>query len=369
MKKKYLLNGATPPTLPGVKVSESYIEFDDTYSDDDISAIREKIGSGGEKNFESGTIKAYTPTDAEKMKIAPHLKADLDLSTFGFYTFIAAETIRDRQGDVLDKSFLEWMGEKYAEGRTLADSHNISKRIGYTYDAKVVQHEQEPNHFQLEVKAYVPPTAKTSTGANAKDEIDAGLLRRVSVSFFASAKYLSSEDDNNPYNETTWIYSRPKAGDRADVMELSVVAMGAQAGARIKGGNQGIEKIVTFAKEEIKMEKYTFKTIGKEVEIPSDVLAILKEADTQTEALKAELKAFQDAASTQKAEVENEFVKLRLLAYPTLKAESEQAKAKNLTVEQLNEEIALLVESKKGAQIDPTKEGTPQKTYGKEQFE
>lgn len=366
--KRFKHNNIDFPAIEGVSIQGDYVVFDDRFRDEDIDSIRQKIASGFVKQTPDEVqikhqVKAYEPTEPEKASIRSHVKSG-DIDSYGFYTFIAAESVKDRQGDVLTKSFLEWMADRYNEGRVLADSHYMEYAIGHTYAATVTNHEVVPGEYQLEVKAYVPPAARTMSGSVAKDMLDAGIIRRASVSFSAPAKFYEADHAENKTGEPVWVFDAPAATNKmAEVYELSIVGMGAQSGARIKGEKGGIEKNPTFDTVEIKtknktMEKVTIKALGKDMEVESSMIPVLKELDEKFQSLQAELKAFTDKEAVVKESLITELVNLKVQVMGTDQAK-ETEKAKRLTVDELKEEIELITNLKKGKQLDPGNDDKP----------
>lgn len=364
--KRYKHNNIDFPSIDGVSIQGDYVVFDDRFKDEDIESIRRKIETGFRKEADDelsvkNQVKAYQPTPAEREKIQSALKDSVDIDTFGFYTFIAAESVKDRQGDILTKSFLEWMGKAYAEGRVLADSHYMEYAIGHTYEATVTDHEVHPGEYQLEVKAYVPPAARTLSGAVAKEMLDAGIIRRASVSFAAPAKFLEADHAENKTGEPVWVFDAPATKNaRAEVYELSIVGMGAQAGARIKGEKGGIAKNPTFDTVEVKqiekkMEKVTIKALGRDIETDATLIPVLKELDDKFQSLTAELQKYQEREETEKTGLITELVNLKVQVMGVDQAK-ETEKAKKLTLDELKDEIEAVAKIKTGKQIDPGKE-------------
>lgn len=366
--KKFRHNGAAIPNLKGVRVEGDAVLFPDSYSDQEIAAIRKRIAQGGRRELQTQNRKAYTPTESESAAILAAMPGVKDLTGFGFYEAVAAESLLDRDRDILTKSFLQILADRYANGRAIVDSHNTRQRIGYTFGAEVKDHPDQPGESQLLVRFYVDPQAKMSGGNNAKREIDTGLVRRVSVSFSSpEIKFVGEDESEMGYH---WIYDAPEHNDsgKVEVFELSVVAMGAQAGAHIKGEKGGIAKSPTFGSSEIKqdnsnkpdkpgMEKYMINKTGKEIEASPEVIAEIKHLEKMLADREAELKPYVEAAEKAKKELAGKLVNLKKAINPELEidAEAEVKKYMLWTPDQITAELKSYEGISKIKQLDPGK--------------
>lgn len=213
------------------------------------------------------------------------------LDGFGFFECVAAETKLDLHRDVLAPSFLQFMAEKYAEGRIVLDGHRDVATIGRTFDAYVQASPEDGEVQQLIVKFYLSPNMKTVSGANPVQVVSENIADRVSVGF--SNPYIRRVAPEHEDEKGYWIHEiTPEMDlDRIHVMELSIVYYGAQPGAKIKGvkgQNAGIDPAPSFGLKPVEsteksMSKITYhiKSINKDVEIEKSILGIIKEIDNE----------------------------------------------------------------------------------------
>lgn len=379
-EKRFLHNGAEIPNLPGVRVEGDSVVFTG-YSDADIEDIRGRVSKGKRYKDDAKILqKKYSPGDEVKSAILASLPGATSIDGYGFYEAIAAESLIDRDRDVLRLGFLEILAKRYKEGRSVVDSHSWNHRIGYTFDAYVQDHPTKTGEYQLIVRFYVSPDAKMISGSNAKSEIDAGLVRRLSISYFAPEyKYVSSEADGNVYGRSYWVYDTPMETSESEieVPEISMVAMGAQPGARIKAEKGGIEKGITFAEKEIKINAMEFtevkindKTLKVAPDSVADVAAISIAFDEAKKALaeaEGKLKKYTDQEASALDKLADDYVAVKKLAFPGVEidTEKEKAVAKIMGAEHIEKEIALLSKmTPKQAEVEKTTDAKEVASFG-----
>lgn len=366
--KRFARNGVHIPPIEGVTIKGDYVEFDGRFTDEEIKAIREKIAGAGYSEQEPRQRKTYSPTDAERKKVLAAMSGVESLEGFGFYEAIVADTRLDRHKDILDRSFLEVLAKRYDSGRAVVDSHNERQRIGYTFAASVQPDPDDAQHFQLSVKFYVSPSAKMLSGNSAKSEIDEGLVRRVSVSFMAKEyTYIPGDAEGNMHGISYWLWKAPieSSEDNIEAFELSTVAMGAQAGAVIKGAgiSEKARKTLTATFGEIQVKSTVtgmknIKILDIELQVSEDQEAALKQLEEKAKALETELSKFKEAEAGKKKALVTEFVNLKCKAFEGLDADTETAKAERFTSEELAGEIKMLQAisgNPKHKQLDPSK--------------
>ena len=238
------------------------------------------------------------------------------LDGFGFFECVAAETKLDLHRDILAPSFLQFMAEKYAEGRIVLDGHRDVATIGRTFDAYVQASPEDGEVQQLIVKFYLSPNMKTVSGANPVQVVSENIADRVSVGF--SNPYIRRVAPEHEDEKGYWIHEiTPEMDlDRIHVMELSIVYYGAQPGAKIKGAkgqNAGINPAPSFGLKPVEsteksMSKITYhiKSINKDIQIDKAFLDILKEIDSETADAIHEKQLEADSFQKQVADLERE---------------------------------------------------------------
>lgn len=295
------------------------------------------------KQIEVTRRKAYTPSEIEKNQILENIYVD-SLGGFGFYEAVVADTRLDRHNDVLSKSFLDAMAEKYNEGRTVVHGHKELIPCGRTFSAEVKQVANEPEHYELNVKFYIPQSSLLASGMSAKEAIDTGLISRVSVSFMAKEAYKYIEKEESGF----WFWEKKDYSDTNtfDVFELSLVTMGAQAMAVIKELEKDPKpKDTTLhqnSKDKTNQMKYFIKSLNTEVEANEDTKAaieLLEEKAVELDKANALLQAFQQKEEAAKLEIVKELVGLKMKALKDLDADKETEKYKKFSIEELNGEI------------------------------
>lgn len=296
--KRYALNEAKVPNLPGVRVEDNTVVIEG-YKDKHIDLIREKtkVGDSDRKNVLADFQKEYSPSEIERTLIKEKVGERID--SFHFVETIAADTLIDRTYDKFTKAFLERMATKYIEGRTIVDSHNTKIRIGRTFAAEVIPHPEKVGESQLIVKFYLSPN--TPAGKQAINEVKDGIVDRVSVSFrpdYEAVTFIDEDDENSP--EPGKVFWSIDAGDPEleEVIELSLVAMGAQPGAKFKSENGRVQENPTFDIKEITPRMETIELTYKLGDVEKGINVPKENAD----AFKALIKGIEDAqAETAKA--------------------------------------------------------------------
>lgn len=358
MKAKYQRNGVEiPANLKGVTVTDQYVIFDETWKESDIMSFREFLGKKELiREIPNTKRKAYQPTEAETQMILDQMIGIESLDGFGFYEVYAAETLLDRHNEVLTKAFLQILADRYAEGRTVVDAHDSTHRTGKTFAAKVVKHPSVEGEYALSVKFYVSPDARMKSGNTAINEINQNIVDRMSVAFsYRDYEYISSDDASNPYDHGYVLIDAPKKGKEyyIEAYELSLVTMGAQAGARIKSAQTDPNEAPrTFGSkaEEMSLQTLKISIRGKEEEIqvsPESVGAIQSVLD--------ELKGFRDKQEASRKSLIDEYVKFRKAANENLDAEKEKGIAAQLPTEYLESQVAELSAKAAETQLDPSK--------------
>lgn len=370
--KYYKTNGAKISMVSGMVLDGDKVGFPDSFSIKDINAIRKKTAKQNRGNL---VLKAttYSPNDSERSAIQSALGRD-NIDGFLFVQCVAAETDMDRHRDILTKAFLEWMGEKYTEGRTIVDGHWHEQRVGKTFAAEVV--EKEGGGHSLIVKFYISPNAIMRNGMKAVDQINDGLVNRVSVSFYATYTFIPESESDRGMSH--YVYDRPAEDSlMAEVYELSLVTMGAQAGAKIKGQNGDIEPEITFDTKSIKPEtdnmsflSYRFKSTGQTLNIKEEDKEAAKAMDTDIQKfiddgikeekekrLEAEkkLKKFEDAEKAVRDDAVTKYVNAKKQVFgEDLKADDEKEIIKHWSVSTIEAETKKLeaVAEKLTKQID-----------------
>lgn len=365
--------------MPGVEVVGDEVVFEG-YSDKHIDLIRDRVQAGDSKSFLADFRKEYSPSEIEQTLIKD--KVGDRIKDFHFVETIAADTIIDRAYDKFTKAFLERMANKYIEGRTIVDSHNTKVRIGRTFAAEVIPHPEQPNEYQLIVKFYLSPN--TPDGEKAINEVKDGIVDRVSVSFrpdYEAVTFYDEDDEKNPHPGKVFWQIDAGNSDLEEVIELSLVAMGAQPGARFKSENGRIEDSPTFDVNEIistmetKEIKLTiggvektfkvetskvgeFETLAKQI---GDLESEQKTLKTENEDLKKSLKSYTEKEEEIKDELVSKLINLKTTIYgeDAIDAEAQTEIAKALPLTFIEKEIELLTETaknRKSLKPDPKKE-------------
>ena len=358
MKAKYLRNGVEiPANLKGVTVTDQHVIFDETWKESDIMSFRDFLGKKELiREIPNTKRKAYQPTEAETQIILDKMTGVENLDGFGIYEAVAAETLLDRHNEVLTKGFLQILADRYAEGRTVVDSHDSQHRLGKTFAAKVVKHPELEGESQLIVKFYVSPNAKMKSGATAVQEIDQGIVDRLSVAFsYRDYEYIAADDADNPYDHGYVKIDAPKKGKESyiEAYEISTVSMGAQAGARIKSAQTDPNTPPrTFGSKAEEMEFETLKITvrGQETEVK-----VATESAGTLKSIMDELKGFRDKQEASRKSLIDEYVKFRKAANENLDAEKEKGIAAQLPTEYLESQVAELSAKAAEKQLDPSK--------------
>ena len=385
--KRYKHNNATIPKIKGVTISGDFVEFDNTFSEKDIAFLRGKVKSGiGSVEFVSPS-KSFDPTDSDREKIKSHVR-NADIASFGIYQAIAAKNMMiDRDGDILERDFLEIMAQRYKEGRSMVDSHNRQQRIGKTFDAEVITNEK--GQAELLVKFYIPDEAKMLSGNSAKMEIDTGMVENVSVSFLApedSLTFVKADDSSNTYGVPHFRYHAPKKSpmESVEVFELSMVTMGAQQGARVKSADQKSianslnENARTFGSQidknkspemefiEKKIDRYKLKVAESSADsfdsladYVAELEKMVSDQDKEISDKKLTIEELNKKLGNDKDAKINDLINLKkqILGEEAISAETEKAALKELPYDFVIAQINQMQDIAKIKQLNPGEEG------------
>ena len=272
-----------------------------------------------EKAFYGGhEVRKYSASKSDYDKIAEKVADGVDIEAFGVYSVLASSTRTDSTRDRFTRKVLNAMATHYKEGRTIVlGSHHRDTGIGKSFDATVSK--AADGEYELTVKFYVPPGARTTTGANAKDMLDSGIYPRASImAYWAEDPQVKVSGEGS---DRVWEY--PSAAGMQTI-HLAILDMGANHDAVMKslnsksdtdtGGNLPPKNNENPKNPE--MEKLPYNLIALkmsgELEVkPASVQALLEEADgeavklknqittlkSETETLRDDLQKFKDAAN------------------------------------------------------------------------
>lgn len=355
-------------TLPieGVKVRDNYLDFPDTFEIGEVEATLKALSNPPSIQVD---IESYQPTQKD-LDLAKSKTKSGDIENYGFFRFIASSTRMDLHRHRFTRKFLVGFRDQYKEGRTMLFQHKHDHGIGQTFDSRVVK--ADDGEYELEVKFFIHPEARLPTTMTVIDAINSGTYKRASVGFIAKmSKYIPASESED--KEGYFIYDETKS---LNVLELSIVAMGANTDAKIKSTPSGV---ITFGEIEqdqknLSMKDIELKSLGKTIQVPGEVFKTLQEVDQlnitlkgENEALKGTLKTYQDKEKEQREALVNEFVNKSLQLNPDLTDEAKEAIKKEA---ELLSAAPELIESKiKGLNEKLAKKKNPTKPGKKEREE
>ena len=331
------------PAVPGLKVKGQVLEFDDTFSESDITELLKSVSGVAERQVKT---KAFTPSENDYDRVKSFTKAEGDVEQFGYYETVASSTTIDAQRDKFDTPLLRAMADQYTEGRTVVFQHRGGMGIGKTYSGEVIANEK--NGHDLIVKFYVHDQAMLPTG-KAKALIDSGIYDRVSVAVRANAtEYVDSE--KSPDGRGFFLYG---SGEGALVKELTLTDMGVNQDAILKAEKSSFSDRVTFTQIEEKsnpkameLEKVIVKSLGgDEIETTKAGKDAITALESKIEGMSTELKSFKDKEEAKMNSLREDYLAKSLQANPDASEDVKkgfEARASVFTEIILNQEIEIL---------------------------
>jgi len=255
-------------------------------------------------------IKSFVPGDEDKATVKKLLKnADkFDLSKFGFYEVIVADTLKDYTHEKITKPVLDSLALQAIDGVSILVNHASDSVIGHSYMGDVLPIPDKPGEYQFISRFYVPDSSMMPNGQNAVDAIDAGIWKFISIGFRnQKVQFVEPTGSDEYWMEYIYDPTRPPV-----LVEYSVVYRGAQPRASIKSISQ-TPPIFEAIKEPLAMKR-TLKMFGEiltdgtrksysvevdvpetgEITIPADIqkdIDNLAKKANQVDALSAELKS------------------------------------------------------------------------------
>lgn len=245
VKTPPIFNDKAAAKLDGVHVKDGQVLFDASKWTEQKAAAAMRdldqslvhLTGGPDSQRRSGLLetKAFTPTEADYAAARANLKGkdsegnDIDVTKFGYYETIAADTLVDLVDDRFTRRFLDALAPQAKAGLTVLLNHHPDHIMGATYDARVEPIPDNPENYQLVVKFYVPNFMKMPKGEPAVDAVNTGTVRFTSVGFKAwHAQWIEAGD--------TYVreYDHPDGGRLPVYVEHSLAYRGAQLRAALK---------------------------------------------------------------------------------------------------------------------------------------
>ena len=301
--------------IEGVDIEDNYLNFSDSFNTDEIEATIKALSNPPSIQ---GEFETYEPNQKDLDLAQEKVRKEVDMGDYGFFRFIASSTRMDLHRHKFTRKFLSGFRDQYKEGRTMLFQHKHDYGIGQTFDARIIK--AEDGEYELEVKFFIHPEAKIPSGIPAIDAINSGTYKRASVGFIAKmSKYIPASESQD--KEGYFIYDETKS---LSVLELSIVAMGANTDAKIKSTPAGLP---TFGKieneKDILMKDIELKSIGKTIEVSDEVFKTLQEVDElnislqgQVKELEGKLKEFTEKEEEDRKELAEDFVQKSLQLNP-----------------------------------------------------
>ena len=323
------------PAVPGLKVKGETLEFDDNFSESDITTLLKSISGVAERQVKA---KAFSPEKSDFESVKTLTKADIDVEAFGYYETVASSTAIDTFRDKFDTPLLRAMADQYTEGRTVVFQHRGGMGIGKTYSGEVSPNES--GGHDLIVKFYVIDKAMLPTG-NAKALLDSGVYDRVSVAVRANAtEYVDAE--KSPDGKGFFLYG---SGEGVLVKELTITDMGVNTDAKLKAEKSSFSDRVTFTQIEEKsnpkameLEKVRIKSLGgDEIETTKDGKVAINALEKKIEGMETELKSFKDKEEAKMKSLREDYIAKSLQANPD--ADEEKKKGFDVRASVFNELI------------------------------
>lgn len=263
------------------------------------AAVERMLASGPGVSFASSLAKMYTPTDADRAKIAGLIGQEL-ADQVAIFQVEAANTRIDYQRDRFTRDLLMIcaMQANANPGVSVLFDHDSEYIIGRVFEGKVV--DIADGVSALMVKLYILPGTlmPNDTGLTVEAAVKGGILQYTSIG--VSAPTISWEEGPDEYYRVIGVENP----NDVVYIEQSLVYRGAQRGAAVKSVDQ--KKICTFepfnpTKMDIKIKEFTLTVDGdtvKGVEIIeksfNDMQAAVDAAKAENDRLTAELKALKE---------------------------------------------------------------------------
>ena len=242
--------------IPGATVTGNEIVLPGSESEG-----RKAIESATEgKKFVSVESKAYTPDESDMARVRSLMDADFPIDKLGFRILDTCNTIKDRDDDVLDKSFLDELARQdNDESRVVLLYHNTEKIAGRKFRAEVLP-EIFPNNesgFKLREYVYFHKDYATDGNIPLGDKIASGTIKDVSIGFYGSGRRYDEGTNTRTF------YHEPGT-TQTENLETSFVYLGAQYYSRIAKSADFKTVNIDTPKYPIRMEKVNIK-VGAEV--------------------------------------------------------------------------------------------------------
>lgn len=242
-------------SIPGASVKDGKFEYPG--SADEAKAAIEKTFEG--RKYTEVTAKAYEPSE-DDLRIARSYFGDENypVENLVFRKMDTANTLKDRDDDILDKSFHDELARQVnTESRVMLLQHNPNQVIGRKFRAEVIP-ATFPNGetgWQLVEYAYFLKNYVGPGNITIGELLSSGTIQDVSIGFFGSGrKYDEGARARTFYHEP--------GRTQTENLETSLVHMGAQYYSRV---SKSIKDFTAIIDNKVpKMEKVHL-TIGAEV--------------------------------------------------------------------------------------------------------
>lgn len=278
----FVVNGDTVTCKDGTRATERDVEVAAGYAE--VGSVRKSADSA---MAGIRTAKIYEPTEDDFAVVRSMVKGTQDVTKYGFYETILADTTLDLDNERFTKRFLDALARQYnAPGRAFLLHHDTRQIKGSTFAAIVEPIPGNQENFQLRGKFYIPDWALTDQGEKVTDLIDSGSLKFVSVGFLPFQREFIENGDSY-----FWQYDVKDGEREPEALELSGVYRGAQPRAAIKSIQLNDNKIMEL---NIEFGGAIIKTPSQAEEAFKQAGAKIKEQKETIERIEAELKAVKE---------------------------------------------------------------------------
>lgn len=324
MKKVKFEDTIQIPENLEVRQKGDYLLFPDEWSDERVIDVTKRLTRPQIENF-IPIQKKFKPEKSDFDRVRKITGQESD--DFGFFLGIASSTRIDSTRDKFTKPVLERFEKHYREGRTVLFMHDGNFGVGATYDAYI--EEADDSEYELFVKFYILPKAKTPANIEVKQALDTGIYTRLSVAFRAKVTaYIDSEQSTD--GQGYWVFGEP---DSLITKEVSIVDMGANLDAVLKSGKSSSDEPHTFdpiiiKDSKMKLKEVTLKSLDdKTIEVGENYVDAIKQIDTALGNLQKQLKKYEDAEAEKLKALKDDYIaKFNQLNPEATEAEKTRAK-------------------------------------------
>jgi hypothetical protein len=277
---------------PGISLKDGRLIFSKDWTTDKAAEVVETLDRT-RKVIDQIEVKAFKPTDDDRAEVRKRLRNPdaFDLTKFGFYEVVVADTRLDFTREKISKPVLDALALQAIDGVSILVNHMPDNVIGHSFAGDVVPIPGFPGEYQFVSKFYVPDDSVMPNGQNAVRALDSGIWKFISIGFRnTQVKFIEPENDPSQWH-LVYLYDPQNP---PVLVEYSAVYRGAQPGAMFKSEKGKSVPIFEPEKEPFQMKKNltfnlgfladgTRKSLAVEVDVPAEGATLTIPAEVQTE--------------------------------------------------------------------------------------